>query len=138
MTLREAYIEGIIALLKTTAGFPALVERSLSIAFTREESPVIVIHRGGGDLERTLSGEAYRTCEILVSIVTRSNTPDKDSDGVMEIAHPLIMSFRGSGWVDIRELGTDSPHFSNADGQACMITTRYQIEYRTLADSLTG
>ena len=131
MTLRESYIQGLIALLAAVPGFPARVERSISIAFSREHSPVLIVHRGAEDLQNTLGDDTDRQCEILVSVVSRSDVPDCVADDVMEVAHPLIMAFQSAGILQMEEIGTNAPVFSNTDGQACMMTTRYKIHYCT-------
>ncbi|MBY0237871.1 MAG: hypothetical protein K2X55_01005 [Burkholderiaceae bacterium] len=137
-TLREVYIEGIIAALEATPGFPAKVERSVNRAFTRQESPVLVVHRGGEDVNDSLNSSVFRACEVLVSVVTRSDVPDQVADEIMEIAHPVIMAYRGDRMMKILEAGTNAPVFSPADSQACLLTTRYNIQYTTARRSLTA
>ena len=131
MTLRETYIQGLLAALRAVPNFPAQVERSLSIAFSREESPVLVVHRGAEELENSLGSDTDRSCAILVSVISRSDVPDQVADDVMEVAHPVIMAFQLAGIQQMQEMGTNAPVFSNADGQACMVTTRYSIMYGT-------
>jgi len=138
MTLRESYIQGMIAALAAVTGFPAKVERSISIAFSREESPVLVVHRGAEDLENTLGDDTYRTCEILVSVISRSDVPDQVADDVMAVAHPVIMAYQAANLIQMQEMGTNAPVFSNADSQACMMTTRYSIQYCTDRLSLSA
>jgi len=138
MTLRELFIDELMALLSAAPAFPAMVERSINIAFTREESPVLVIHRGSEDIEADLCGETIRECEILASVITRSDVPDQQADSVMEIAHPLIMAYTSDHLLQIWEVGTNAPLFAGADGMACMLTTRYKVQYRTETASLTA
>lgn len=138
MTLREIYIQGLIAALEAIPGFPAKVERSLSIAFSREESPVLVIHRGAEEIENSLGGDTDRHCEILVSIIARSDVPDQLADEVMELAHPAIMAYQAAGLLQMQEMGTNAPVFAAADRHACMMTTRYRIQYCTDRLSLSA
>ncbi len=138
MTLRESYIQGLIAMLAADPGVSFGVERSISIAFTREESPVLVVHRGAEELENSLGDDTERQCEILVSVISRSSTPESDADDVMAIAHPLVMQYQAAGIVQMEETGTNAPLYSNTDGMACMITARYKIQYSTSRLSLTG
>ena len=138
MTLRELFMQELAALLSAAPSFPATVERSINIAFTREESPVLVIHRGGEDIEADMCGETIRECEILASVITRNDVPDQQADSVMEIAHPLIMGYTSNHLLQVWELGTNAPLFAGADGLACMLTTRYKLQYRTETASLTG
>lgn len=131
-TLRERYIEGLIAALDAVPGFPASVHRSMTIAFRRDESPALIVHRGAEDLENTLGDDdTDRQCEILVSIVSRGDTPDREADDVMELAHPVIMQYRAPGLLLVEEMGTNAPAYSNADAHACLMTTRYKIHYTT-------
>ena len=138
MTLREIFIQELMALLAATPSFPAQVERSIAVAFSREESPVLVIHRGAEGVEADLSGEAIRECEILVSVITRSDVPDQQADSIMEVAHPLLMAYRADNLLQMWEVGTNAPIFANTDGQACMLTTRYRAQYRTDTLSLSA
>ena len=137
MTLRESYIQGIIAALRALPDFPASVERAVTTAFARNEGPVLVVHRGAEGLEGKL-GEVHRTCEVLVSVVTRSSVPDQLADEIMELAHPVVMAFRGTGMIEIAEEGTNAPTFAQADAQACLLTTRYGIKYATSRRSLSA
>ncbi|HEY9145263.1 MAG TPA: hypothetical protein VIN36_01125 [Thiobacillus sp.] len=137
-TLRETYIEGLMAVLEAVPGFPAGVHRSISVAFRREESPVLVVHRGGEDVANSLGDDTDRFCEILVSVISRGDTPDRDADAVMELAHPAIMQFLAPGLIQMEEVGTNAPVFSNADGHACMMTTRYKVHYCTDRLSLSA
>lgn len=137
-TRRESYIQGVIVALSALPALAGRVERSISKAFTREESPVIVVHRGAESLENTLGSDTDRSCEILVSVVSRSHIPDVDADGVMEVAHPVIMAFQSAGILWMEELGTNAPIFSNTDSQACLLTTRYMVHYGTDRLSLSA
>jgi hypothetical protein len=138
MTLRESYIQGLIDMLAALPGFPAGVHRSMSVAFRRDESPALVVHRGAEELENSLGDDTDRHCEILVSVVSRGDAPDRDADEVMEMAHPVIMQFTAPGVVQMEEIGTNAPVFANADGQACMVTTRYKVHYCTDRLSLSA
>ncbi len=137
MTLRESYIQGLIDMLAALPGFPAGVHRSMVTAFDRKESPALVVHRGAEDAEDSLDDETERHCEILVSVISRDDTPDREADEVMEIAHPAIMSFKAPEIILIKHEGTNAPVFANADGHACLSTERYKIHYCTSRLSLS-
>lgn len=138
MTLRETYIQGLIAQIEAISWFPAGVTRSMSVAFNREESPMLIIHRGSEDIENSLGDDTDRQCELLASVVSRAEAPDQEADEVMEVAHPIIMQYRAPGIVLIEEVGTNAPMFAGADGAACMMTTRYRIHYSTSRLSLSA
>jgi hypothetical protein len=137
MTLRETYIQGLIDLLQSL-GVPAGVHRSVSVAFRREESPALIVHRGAEELENSLGDDTERHCEILISVVSRGDEPDREADDVMEAAHPVIMQFQAPGIMLVEEIGTNAPVFAAADGHACMVTTRYKIHYSTDRLSLSA
>jgi len=138
MTLRETYIEALIALFGATTGFPAQVERSIVKAISRAEGSTVVVHRGGEPApDNSMLGVIDRTCEILVSVVTRDDTPDKIADEIMEVVHPLVMTYSTAGIIDVWEGQTDTPKFSNTNGQACLLTVHYFIKYRTSPNSLS-
>lgn len=137
MTLRETYIEALLALFTATIGFPATPERSIVNAIARADGSTIVIHRGGEDPDYSKLGVVDRSCEILVTVITRDDTPDKIADDVMAVAHPLIMTFTAAKIIDVQEGVTDKPLFSNTDSKACMMTTHYFIRYRTTPNSLS-
>jgi hypothetical protein len=136
MTLRESYIQALLDLFRDASGFPATPERSLKAAFSREEGTIIVVHRGKEFQEDAVLGYADRHCEVLVSVISRDEAPDRVADDVMEIAHPLIMNFCSEKLVDVVEGPTDQPLFSNVDPSACVVTTHYVLRYRTQSDSL--
>lgn len=138
MTLRESYIQGLIDMLVAIPGFPAGVHRSMVTAFSREESPALVVHRGAEDVENSLGSDTDRQCEVLVSVISRGEAPDRDADEVMEVAHPAVMQFTAPGIVLIEETGTNAPAFANADGHACLVTARYKIHYCTDRLSLSA
>lgn len=138
MTLRESYIQGLIAMLEVVPWIPAGVHRSMSVAFSREESPALIVHRGAEDIENSLGDDTERYCEILFSVVSRGDAPDQEADEVMEFAHPMIMQFSAPGIVLVEEIGTNAPVFASADGSACMVTTRYKIHYSTDRLSLSA
>ncbi|NML62266.1 hypothetical protein HHL21_14510 [Massilia sp. RP-1-19] len=139
MTLREAYIEGLIADLRAAAGIGAMVERSIVKAFTREEDTVLVVHRGAeSQPDNSRLGVIDRTCEILLSIVARGDAPDQLADAVLEVAHPLVMAYRAPRIIDVWEGPTDAPKFSDVGGTAGLITVHYFIRYRSGPNSLSS
>lgn len=137
MTLRETYIQGLISLLEVIPWFGANVTRSMSVAFSREESPMVIVHRGAEDVENSLGDDTDRHCEIRVSVLSRADAPDQEADEVLERAHPVIMQFQAPGVILVVEVGTDEPRFAGADGSACVVTTRYRIHYSSSRLSLS-
>lgn len=138
MTRRESYIQALVDLFEGTVGFPAIVSRTLEDAFCREEGKILVVHRGGELPNSTVSGSALRECEIRLSTVTRGESPEADSDAVLEIAHPLVMTFKPAGLVQVKEIKTDEPKYGGGDGRACLITVHYVFRYNTSANTLSG
>lgn len=139
MTLREVFIENLIAILNAAPGLQSKVERSIVTAFDREEGSVLVVHRGAEAApDASKCGVVDRTCEILVSVVARADAPDKAADELLEIAHPLVMAFTGQEIIDVWEGQTDAPKFSDADSAAGLITVHYLVKYRTRPNTLTS
>lgn len=139
MTLRETFIQALMARFTAAPGFPAAVERSIVKAFDREDGAVIVVHRGGEqDPDNSRLGVIDRVCEILVSVVARGDAPDQLADDVLEVAHPLVMTYAAAGIIDLWEGPTDTPKFSDTNGTAGLITVHYFIKYRTSPTSLTN
>ncbi len=139
MTLREVFIQALMARFQAAPGFPALVERSILTAFGREEGLVVVVHRGSeGMPDASRLGVVDRECEVLVSVLARGSAPDQDADTVLEVIHPLVMTYTHPRIMDVTEGVTDMPKFADADGTAGMITVRYIIKYRTTPNSLTS
>lgn len=136
-TRRETYISALIDLFQSTAGFPATVSRTLDDAFCRDEGKVLVVHRGGELPNSSVSGSALRDCEIRLSTVTRGDSPEEASDAVLEIAHPMVMTFKPAGLVQVKEIRTDEPKYGGGDGKVCLITVHYLFRYNTAANTLS-
>lgn len=139
MTKRETLIQNLLAMFRAMPAFPAKVERSLIRAYTREESPVLVIHRGTETANYETYGVVDRTCEIMVSILIHSQNPEQDADEIMEIVHPAMMGYTNDPNVqilDVTEGMAETPVFAREDRSAVMLTTRYQFKYRTQPNTL--
>jgi hypothetical protein len=137
-TLREQYLDAIVAQIKLIPGLAAVVDRSLSSAFSTDDDDVIVIHRGKEDVDNDMYPVADRSLEVKVSIVTRNAVPERIADALIEQVHPRLIAFSPAGVTDVAEIGSDEPKYGGADGQTCMLTTRYRLLYRTQANSLTN
>src|ERR1700741_5062109 len=128
MTLRETFIQGLLAALRAAPDLGATVERSIVKASTCEDGAVIAVHRGG-ELEPDNSklGVIDRVCEILVSVVARNDAPDQAADAVLNVAHPLVMNYTHAKIMDVWEGPTDAPKFNDIGGTAGMTTVHYFI-----------
>ncbi|MBC3927777.1 hypothetical protein [Undibacterium sp. CY21W] len=135
-TLRERYLDQIVDLIRAIPGITAVVDRSVSAAFEVDDSDVIVIHRGKETPEQEMHGATDRTCDVMVSVVTRNSIPERVADGLMSIIHPAMMHFSDDALIDITEGITEQPRYGGENGKACMISTHYFILYRTDPDSL--
>ena len=138
MTAQESYTEGLIAALQAIPAFPAGIERSMSVAFRREESPMLIIHYGPDGEEDSLDDDVERYFELRFSVLSRNDMPDREALDVMEVAHPVIMLFRAPGIYLITHEGADAPVYASADGNACMVTRRYTIKYTANRLSLSA
>jgi hypothetical protein len=139
--LRQTYIASLLDAFRASAELTALaaVERSVINAMGMTDRAVIVAHRGGERISEMMAGPVDRFCELLVTIVTRDAEPDVLADEVMEIAHPIVMALTGPNLVDVSEAddGTDPPVFAAQDGNLCLCTAHYIIQYRSGRDDLT-
>jgi hypothetical protein len=138
MTRREAYIQALIALFGSTPDFPAKLARTLDDAFSRDEGNILVVHRGNEVPNTGTSGSALRDCGIRLSTITRGDSPEEESDAILEVAHPLIMTFRPAGLVQVKEIKTDEPKYGGGDGRTCLISVHYVFRYNTSPNTIAG
>ncbi|QNT25505.1 hypothetical protein [Ralstonia solanacearum] len=112
-------------------------ERSLDRALRIEDGrPIVVVHLGADHPEVQGVGATDRVCELLVTVVTHDEEPDRAADRVLEVVHPAVMGFEAERLIDITEGRTDAPEFAGLDGTSCMRTVHYLMQYRTSPNSL--
>lgn len=131
---QEAIMAAVAATLASTAGATGRIYRSRQEAFSRNESPAVVIEPGPANA----ATEPASTCKIdwtftlVVAIYARGTIPDQVADPVVKSAHSLLMADRtlGNRVMDIWPLGRD-PQFERGDLAAVWEVLTYRIRYRT-------
>tara|TARA_R100000654_G_scaffold37272_1_gene62876 strand:+ start:639 stop:1067 length:429 start_codon:yes stop_codon:yes gene_type:complete len=139
-TKRERILAAIKTNLAGTVGVSTRIFRSRVEAFTRAETPAIVIEPISDTPQDTQSFHDKITWElkIRVSVIARGSIPDQVSDPTIESLHTKILNDPSLGGVciDIRP-STTSFEIVEADEGAGVISCEFDIEYRTAYNSLT-
>jgi len=138
-TKREQILAAVDTLLAATAGATGQVYRSRQEAFSRAESPSVVVEPGPS----RASAEPVSTCKIdwtftlVIEIYARGAIPDQVADPVVKSVHGLLMADRTLGGLamDIWP-GDRDPEFAAAEGGAIKEVLTYQIRYRTSVTDL--
>ncbi|WP_321891704.1 hypothetical protein [Paraburkholderia tropica] len=137
-TRRESYVEALMQLLSADAQLQALgvrVERSIYDAVGSNEPLVLVVHRGR-DVPTPDIGVTTRECIFMLTAVVRDAAPDRASDSIFELAHPLVMNFDAAGLMGVLEGPTDEPRAADAEGGIGVVTLQYIFQYQTPTDAL--
>jgi hypothetical protein len=140
-TKREQILAAVATKLAPTVGATGRIYRSRQEAFSRNESPAVVIEPG----PESAAAEPVSTCKIdwtftlVVAVYTRGTIPDQAADPVVKSVHSLLMADRGlNGLVmDLWPMGRD-PQFEKADLAAVWEVLTYRIRYRTGVSDLAS
>jgi hypothetical protein len=138
-TKREQILAAVDTLLAATAGATGRVYRSRQEAFSRAESPSVVIEPGPS----TSSPEPVSTCKIdtvftlVVAVIARGTVPDQVADPVVKSVHSLLMADRSLGGLvmDIWPMSR-TPEFERAESAAVVEVLTYRVQYRTSIEDL--
>jgi hypothetical protein len=133
-TKREQILAAVNTLLAATAGATGRVYRSRQEAFSRAESPSVVIEPGPS----TSSPEPVSTCKIdhlftlVIAVIARGTVPDQVADPVAKSIHSLLMADRSLGGLvmDIWPMSR-TPEFDRAESAAVVEVLTYRVQYRT-------
>jgi hypothetical protein len=139
-TKREQILAHIDTTLAATSGVSGRVYRSRQEAFSRSESPSVIVEPG----PESSGPEAVSTCKIdhtltlVVAVYARGLIPDQVADPVVQSVHSLLMADRSLGGLamDIWPLSRN-PEFNAADGAAVVEVLSYRIRYRTSVTDLS-
>ena len=139
-TRREQILSAVAAALATTSGVNGRVYRSRQEAFSRSESPSVIVEPG----PESSGPEPVSTCKIdhtltlVVAVYARGTIPDQVADPVVQSVHSLLMADRSLGGLvmDIWPLGRD-PQFEAADSAAVVEVLSYRVRYRTSVTDLS-
>ena len=111
-----------------------------SIAFVKAETPAIVLEPISDTPQDTTSFNNSITWEfrIRISVIVRGAVPDNVADPTIESLHTKILTDPTVGGltIDIRP-STTSFEILEADEPAGVVSCEFDIEYRTLYNSLT-
>jgi len=144
-TRAEQILAALATELAATSGVSGRVYRSRTEAFSRNESPSVIIEPSTD----TASSQPVSTCyidwkfQVTVAIFTRSvhgigqESPDQVADPVVKSVHGLIMADRTLGGLamDIWPLSRD-PQIVSAEDPSMVTVLTYQIRYRTSVTDL--
>lgn len=138
-TKRETILARIKTVLAGTTGVSDRIFRSRQTAFTRGETPSLVIEPQNDSVEQNTSlPTLHHTLGITISVVVRSTTPHQTADPVVESLHSRIMAdltLNGNA-IDVQPADT-SFNFIDADQTGLVVECNYNIIYRTNVDDLS-
>ena len=139
-TKREQILEKIKTELAGTTGVGTRIYRSRAEAFTKSETPAIIIEPINDTPQDTSSffNSVTHEFRVRITVVTRGSVPDKVADPTIESLHSKLLSdpTLGGLCIDIRA-STTSFEILEADQPAGVISCEYDVEYRTLYNSLS-
>lgn len=138
-TKREQVLTAVATLLAATAGATGRVYRSRQEAFSRNESPSVVIEPGPSNA----TAEPVSTCKIdhaltlVIAVYARGAVPDQVADPVVKSIHSLLMADRSLGGLvmDIWPMSR-APEFERAESAAVWEVLTYRVQYRTSIEDL--
>ena len=138
-TKQEQILAAVATKLAPTTGVSGRVYRSRQEAFSRNESPAVVIEPGPDNS----APEPVSTCKIdwtftlVVAVYARGTIPDQVADPVVKSVHSLLMADRSIGGLtmDLWPLGRD-PQFEKGDLAAVWVVLSYRVRYRTSVTDL--
>ncbi len=140
-TKREQILAAVATKLAPTVGATGRIYRSRQEAFSRNESPAVVIEPGPDNA----AAEPVSTCKIdwtftlVVAVYARGTIADQVADPVVKSVHSLLMADRGLNGLamDLWPLGRD-PQFEKGDLAAVWEVLTYRIRYRTSVTDLAA
>lgn len=139
-TRREQILAAVATTLASASGVNGRVYRSRQEAFSRSESPSVIVEPG----PESSGPEPVSTCKIdhtltlVVAVYARGTIPDQVADSVVQSVHSLLMADRSINGLamDIWPLSRD-PQFEAADSPAVVEVLTYQVRYRTSITDLS-
>ena len=138
-TKRETILARIATVLAGTTGVSDRIFRSRTTAFTRGETPSIVIEPQRDTVDQMTSLPTLdHQLTVRISVIVRSGTPHQTADPTVENMHSRLMAdltLNGNA-IDIQPSDT-SFEFLDADQSGGIIGCEYEIRYRTNIDDLS-
>ena len=140
-TKREQILSKIKTNLAGTTGVGTRIYRSRAEAFTRSETPAIIIEPISDTPQDTSSfyNQVTHEFRVRIVVVARGAVPDNVADPTIESLHTKVLSDTTLNGlcIDIRP-STTSFEILEADQPAGVISCEFDIEYRTLYNSLSS
>lgn len=136
---REQILEALRVKLATIVGITTY--RSRLTAINRTEGAAIVVRPAqpplGEDIVKRNNELSERELTVLVEVIARGAIADQVADPYCVSAHAKVMEDQTLGGLCLllRETGTQW-FMDEADLDACIVSTRYTIHYRTAANTL--
>jgi hypothetical protein len=138
-TKREQILAAVATKLAPTVGAAGRVYRSRQEAFSRNESPAVVIEPGPDNA----ATEPASTCKIdwsftlVIAVYARGTIADQVADPVVKSVHSLLMADRSLGGLvmDVWPIGRD-PQLERAELAAVWEVLTYLVRYRTSIEDL--
>lgn len=138
-TKRETILEQIkVRITALFVGQNLIVTRAMRDGFDIDEQDVIVVHRGVDDPSAAIHTITDHTLEVLISVFTRSEVPERKADTYLEFIHPALCEGAGMDVFDVAPGRTDEPQYGGSDGRVALIKARFYVQYRTAENSLNG
>lgn len=137
-TKREGILAAITTAIAGTTGVSTRIYRSRAAAFSRAESPAIVIEpiQDTSDTNTSLPTLDW-TLLVRLTIIVRAPIPDQSADATVESMHSKLMAdlTLGGRSMDIIPQSVNFA-FSDADLEAGEIQCDYRVRYRTSVANL--
>jgi hypothetical protein len=138
-TKRETILARILTVVTPTTGVSNRVYRDRVVAFTREESPGILIEAVSDNPTQATSLPTLDwSMTVRCSVIIRSSTPITSSDPVIENMHSRLMAdltLNGNA-IDIEPSNVSWEVF-DADQPGAVISCDYLVRYRTQTTDLS-
>jgi hypothetical protein len=139
-TKREDILAAITTSLAGVTGIGGRVYRSRQEAFSRAESPSIIIEPiSDRSSPSTVSTSRIDwTMQVAITVYARGLVPDQVADPVIQSIHSSLMADRSIGGLamDLWPVAFE-PQFDKGDLAIAWIVNTYQVRYRTAVTTLS-
>ena len=132
-TRRETILDTVVTALAGTTNVGTRIYRSRVTAFTREETPSLLVTWDNDNPVQTNSIKSIDwSLDISIAVIVRGDKPDEIADPVVESVHNKIMtnSTLNDYAINIIPLPTNNEAV-DSDQPAGIVTLNFQIKYRT-------
>jgi hypothetical protein len=137
-TKRESILAAIATALAGTTGVSTRIYRSRTEAFTRAESPALLIEPVQ-DIAQQMTLNNYEwSLLVRVTVIARGDIPDQQADATIQSLHSKISADLTLGGLcqDVQAM-TVQYDFLDGDQPMGLIACDYNIKYRTVLNDLT-